>query len=243
MKKLFIPLISILILASCNSSTSFEKVECEPEGGGYSVFKPCREYVFNARFWSAESELISEDKIWMMATGKPWEFQPESQKELAIQYEYDTSEVGQIVKASINQEIVSQPWERKEVTGIIENENRIWMHPFRSNQYAFTEVAPFPEVALPLEIGKTWGSSLQIYEGWGEWANSTLNKEYEIVDFEQLEIPYGQLEAWHISSITFAPFGNSTHNFWFHHELGFVKMVIHNYAGQTLEIELLEVID
>ncbi len=175
-----------------------------------------------------------------MATGNSWEYS-DQQQELLIAYEFDSTDVDRINGYAVNKSLDRLFWQKQEATGIIENESSIWMHPFRSNQYNFTEVAPFPSVRLPLEIGKTWSSTLSIYEGWGDWENSTLTNTYEIVGFEELQTPYGQLESWHVSSITEATFGNSTHNFWFHPELGFIKMVIHNYAGQTLEIELIEV--
>lgn len=236
-------LLIILFFSACKDSpSSFEKASCIEEGQSYRVFKPCRQYIFNAEFWDAEFNLISESRIWMMATGKPWDVQPELQSELAIQYEYHDQKVDEIVMVSVNQDFIGRPWKKKEVTGIIENDGSIWMHPFRSNQYGFTEVAPFPEVRTPLAIGKSWSGSLHIYEGWGDWSNVTLNDYYEVVSYEQVELPYKTLDAWQINSFTEAPFGNSTHNFWFHPELGFVKMIVKNYAGQILQIELIDVI-
>ncbi|PKQ63554.1 hypothetical protein BZG02_09285 [Labilibaculum filiforme] len=41
-------------------------------------------------------------------------------------------------------------------TGIIENENRIWLHPPRNDQYQIHEYTPFPEVRFPLKVGSKW---------------------------------------------------------------------------------------
>ena len=76
-----------------------------------------------------------------------------------------------------------------------------------------------------------------------DWSNSTLSNNYEILGYEEIETPYGELEAWHVSSYMSASFGTSTHNFWFHPDFGFVKMMIYNYAGQTMQIELIDVKD
>jgi len=130
-----------------------------------------------------------------------------------------------------------------EVTGVIEDEKSVWMHPFRSNQYNFTEVAPFPEVRFPLQVGATWSSKLTVYEGWGKWENSTIEDSHRIMGKENITVPFGELETWQVSSEASAPFGTSTQKVWFHEELGFVKIVIHNYQGQTLEIALAQVTD
>ncbi len=229
----------IAIIHGCEKSTPFENVACI-ESDSYVVFKPCRRLTYQAKFWDAGQNLISNNKIWIMATGNPWEYS-DRQQELYIAYEYDSSQIKRISNYVVNKTLNNINWKRKEVTGVIENKNSIWMHPFRSNQYNFMEVAPFPSVQLPLEVGKTWSSKLNIYNGWGDWSNTTLLNSYEIIGYEEIQTPFNSLEAWHINSRTEAPFGNSTNNFWLHTELGFVKMVIHNYAGQTLEIILTEV--
>lgn len=172
----------------------------------------------------------------MTATGNGWEHQPELQDEIVIQYAYDSYKIDFINQYSINPEL--QHWTKETNTGIIETASQTWMHPFRSNQYAFTEVAPFPSVKFPLEQGKIWSSNLNIYDGWGVWANSTLNNTYEVIGYETITTEFAKLEAWHISSVTVAEFGISTHNFWYNEEFGFVKMIIKNYKGQLLQFEL-----
>ncbi|MDF9794885.1 hypothetical protein OKW21_000148 [Catalinimonas alkaloidigena] len=54
------------------------------------------------------------------------------------------------------------------------------MHPFRDNQYHFTEVAAFPYVRLPLEVSKSWTNRLQLGEGWEDWENKNVYSEYKI---------------------------------------------------------------
>ena len=113
--------------------------------------------------------------------------------------------------------------------------------PFRSNQYIFTEVAAFPLVRFPLEVGTLWTSSLNIYEGWGRWSDKTLNHTYQVIAFESVDTEYRNMEAWHVTATTTAEFGTSIHDFWFNEDLGFIKMIVRNYAGQLLTIELNDV--
>lgn len=59
--------------------------------------------IYSAKFWDAEYNLISNEKIWMMATGKPWEVQPDRQMELLIQYTYDEDELKVLENHQVNQ--------------------------------------------------------------------------------------------------------------------------------------------
>lgn len=235
---------ALVFLASCNSrpESTFSKLECEKDNVSENsnlkrVFKPCREYIYSAKYWDQDFNLISDEYIWMMATGRDWEYQPESQDEIAIQYRFDESQREVIDSYNLNPEF-GHPWRKGEVTGVIETEDQVWMHPFRSNQYIFTEVAAFPSVRLPLEVGNTWNSGLNIYEGWGRWSDTSVNYNYQVLAFETIETAFKALEAWHVKSIAVGDFGTSVHDFWYHEEYGFVKMIVRNYGGQVLAFEL-----
>lgn len=244
MRSLYL-LVPILLVFSCSQPTSeFATIPCDPSIAADNpnvrrVFKPCREYIYVAKYWDHEYNLISKERIWMMATGNGWKVQPELQDELIVQYNYDSAKTDFLATYSINPEHVH--WNNRIVTGVIEDGSETWMHPFRDNQYAFTEVASFPSVKLPLELGKTWTSTFRIKEGWGVWANSTLNETYEVVDYEVVTVQYKNLEAWHIRGIATAEFGTSVHDFWYNEEYGFIRMFVKNYAGQMLQFDLAEV--
>ncbi|MEP3388636.1 MAG: hypothetical protein ABJO02_10640 [Reichenbachiella sp.] len=236
-----------IILIGCTSNGRFESLPCFPgieseNDNLRHIFKPCRQFIYEAKYWDEQYNLISNEKIWMMATGNDWEPQPESQDEIIIQYSYDEEEIDRINTFNINNSI-SHHWENKATTGVIENSNNTWMHPFRQNQYNFTEIAPFPSVTFPLEDGRTWESFLNIHEGWGDWSDTELKSHYQIIGKDTLHLNIGTIEAWHISSIAYAAFGNTTHDFWYNNDYGFMKMIIKNYNNQLLKFELIEVIE
>lgn len=207
-----------------------------------TVFKPCRELIYKAEFKTETGELISDSRIKMMAKGKRWQFQPEKQDEILIQYEFTQDDFDRNKKHQLNKGIISDKWEGEVTEGIIENIEQIWMHPFRFNQYNFTEVAPFPEVKLPLHIGKKWTGTVHIQEGWGDWENTHKYSKYEVVDKETIETNFGSIEnCWKIESKAKFELGQSTFDYWFNEKLGFVKMNYKNYGNQTLEIDLAEV--
>ena len=124
--------------------------------------------------------------------------------------------------------------------GIIERENQVWMHPIRCNQYLFSETAPFPEVFLPLKVGKKWGGRLHISTGWGIWENTVWRDRYRVKGNESRNLGVGNLEnCWRIEarSRNFR-FGTSRLTFWYHDELGFVEIKYLNYEKQMLHLTL-----
>ena len=235
---------TLLLITACGKKQpNFPFVACNPSAPKvnanlHRVFKPCRQYIFHALYSDDKNNLISDEYIWLMATGEGWQYQPESQDEVVIQYDFDTTRIDQVNQFSLNAKLSTKNWVRHEVTGVIENKQKTWMHPFRSNQYVFTEVAAFPMVKFPLEAGKTWDSNLNIHQGWGKWSNTTVNNKYEVIGYETVETEFKTLKAWHIRGRTLADFGDSVHDFWYNEDFGFVKMLVRNYENQVLSIEL-----
>ena len=120
----------------------------------------------------------------------------------------------------------------------------IFHHPFRDNQYYFTEIAPFPEVTYPLEIGNTWFGALNIGGGWGIWDGLRIETKHEIIDKESISIDGHKYDdCWKIVSSASSEFGESFLTMWFHEVYGFVKLNYVTYANQILQIELDEVIE
>lgn len=207
-----------------------------------TVFKPCRDIIYRATFKSAENELISNSRIEMMATGKRWEGSPDIQDAVVIQYEFTNEDFKRNQKHQLNKSTIKNDWAKEVVEGVIENAEEVWMHPFRFNQFNFTEVAPFPEVKFPLEIGKTWTGNLNIQQGWGDWENTHGYFEYEITGKENINTRFGEIEnCWKVVATSEYEFGKSKFDYWFSEKLGFVKMYYVNYGNQTLTIELEEV--
>ena len=207
------------------------------------VFKPCRIYAFDAAFYSASNKLISKERILLMATGKRWEHNPEKQDEILVKYEFDKESIDSINLYQLNKSAVSDEWWQTVSTGIRENVEEIWMHPFRSNQYNFTEVAPFPQIKFPLSVGKKWNdNTITLQEGWGDWSHMKVKSTFEILSKETVQTNYGELEnCWKVKAVSNFDLGQSEVTFWFHERFGFVKLNYVNYGGQKLNIELTQI--
>lgn len=260
----------LILLAGCTSNHKFEfpSIECQkgpmPEYDGKEVslkkdgvaykdtiiekiekrrdiFKPCRTYYYNALFSDKNGKTITDSRIMLVATGKRWSFNPEIQDEVVVQYEFDQEDIAKGKKFEINKTLHKSGWVRESRTGIIENVEQIWMHPFRNNQFSSTEVAPFPQIRFPLKIGKTWFGGLHIQQGWGDWENTSGNFSYRVDKQEDIKIAYGNIKGcWFITSESSYPFGKSKLNYWFSEQFGFVRMEYQNYAGQKIKIELMK---
>ena len=207
------------------------------------VFKPCRIYAFDAAFYSASNKLISKERILLMATGKRWELHPEKQDEILVKYEFDKESIDSINLYQLNKSAVSDEWWQTVSTGIRENVEEIWMHPFRYNQYNFTEVAPFPQIKFPLSVGKKWNdNTITLQEGWGDWSHMNVRSTFEILSKETVQTNYGELEnCWKVKAVSNFDLGQSEVTYWFHEQYGFVKLNYVNYGGQKLNIELTQI--
>ncbi len=219
---------------SCNTSSDYLDA---------SVYKPCNEFIFKSKYWF-KGELISDEEVSIFITGNRWEYESSQVEALHIyRSEIDENTIEKIRSFGINNEINDRDWVKQSKTGIIDNQTMIFLHPFRDNQYYFTEIAPFPEIFYPLYAGKKWSVALNIGEGWGIWNGQRLETSYEILDSESVTIN-GKImnNCWKISSNAISDFGVSYLTMWFHEEFGFVKLNYVTYASQNLQLELVEII-
>ena len=133
-----------------------------------------------------------------------------------------------------------QNWTGKNGQGIIENIENVWIHPIQSNQYKFTEVAPFPEANLPLQKGKKWEGTTTGIIGWGEWDGQTVKSKYKISGQEIYLLGDLKIDCWVIKSVARCSSGKSKLTTLFNEEYGFVKMEYQNYENEKLVFELIK---
>jgi hypothetical protein len=116
----------------------------------------------------------------------------------------------------VNEEYTSNP----------QTNDEFWIHPFRANQYAYAEVAPFPEARIQkLKIGETWKGGAFILSGWGNLKGRMRNL-YQVMDNEQFSLMDQIIkDCWHIKGIgKHNRLGISTINYLYHKEYGFLLM-------------------
>ena len=132
------------------------------------------------------------------------------------------------------------------MSGVIENEANVWMHPPRDYYFEILELNPFPYIKEPFEIGNKWKWSLKIGDSWADerwktWQGSIENKyEYEIVDKRKLETELGELNCYLIKSNAKSRIGKTELTAFFHEKYGFVKLNYINIDGTKTNLELIE---
>lgn len=82
-------------------------------------------------------------------------------------------------------------------TGIVQNENRIWLHPPRIGPLEMLEAFPFPEVRFPLEVGRTWESSINVVSGFKELNGKKVSSVYKVIR-DSVSVSNGETEIWEI---------------------------------------------
>jgi len=115
-------------------------------------------------------------------------------------------------------------------TGVVENEQNVWIHPIRDGFFNSLETCPFPYVKKPLKIGLEWKDAMIIGQGWrgekwGEWNGQLLlNYNYKITGKELVKTSVGLIECFIIESIASSKIGKTKLKTYFSDIFGFVRL-------------------
>lgn len=133
------------------------------------------------------------------------------------------------------------------ISGLVENEMNVWLHPFRDRYFRILELNPFPYIKYPYQIGNTWEWSLKIGSGWGDprWCSwngrITNNYHYEITDQETIESKVGLVDCWVIEASATSEIGATGLVAYYNPQLGFIKMDFINIDKSKVHLELVSV--
>lgn len=131
-----------------------------------------------------------------------------------------------------------------EVTGAIENEMNVWIHPPRSNFFEILELNPFPYIKAPYKIGTKWNWKLKIGDHWSdkrwlEWKGGIENiYDYEIKEKKNISTKLGNLECYIIHANAKSSIGVTELISYFNPKFGFVKLEYKNIDGTKTILEL-----
>ena len=205
------------------------------------IFNKNRRYTFLATF-IRDKKVISENTISILSNEERWEIEPNIQEKITYEYNYTESDMSKF-EVYLNDLGITKSWSKKANTGIIENVKKIWMHPMRSNQYVTTEICPYPEVKFPLEIGKSWSSTMNLGKKWGIWSGKSGEFSYTVTDkvFENFTFLDKPLECWKVEATSFFEFGTSKLSFLFNEDYGFVNLSYNNYLNEEISFVLVNV--
>jgi hypothetical protein len=127
-------------------------------------------------------------------------------------------------------------------TGIVENENNVWLHPPRSGFFKSLETCPFPYIKLKKPIGYQWKDGMKIGEQWsnkiwGEWKGTlSLQYEYQLIGEEKISTKMGEINCIIIESKASSVIGINKLNAYYNDQHGFV--ILHYTFSNGVEIRL-----
>lgn len=130
------------------------------------------------------------------------------------------------------------------ISGVIENEANLWIHPPRDALFRVLELNPFPHVKYPLEIGSSWTGAMKIGDHWSDdrwliWEGSITNQyDYKIIAREALDTIWGTIMTYKVLATAKSRLGVTRLAAWFHEELGFVRLNYVNIDGSLINFRL-----
>lgn len=135
-----------------------------------------------------------------------------------------------------------------EMTGAVENEKNVWIHPPRSNFFEILELNPFPYIKAPYQVGTKWIWSLEIGDHWSdrrwlEWKGEIENHYiYEITGKKSISMKLGNLECYVVHAKAKSRIGDTELISYFNPKFGFVKLEYTNIdkTKTILELEKVE---
>ena len=134
-------------------------------------------------------------------------------------------------------------------TGVVENDNNIWIHPIRDGFFNALETAPFPFVKKPLKVGSQWNDEMRIGEGWehelwGQWEGKLdLNYSYIITGTTILNTEIGDIECYEVEGKATSVLGTSELKAYFSEKYGFVRLEYTFVNDLKVNLWLLEVLN
>ncbi len=194
-----------------------------------------RTYTYQIIYTDSTNQELTKEDLLIEPTGEIWE--ADKKQTLAdFSVNFRSADSIKLAPYPINEKM--KPWLRKWQEGVIQNESKIWMHPVRQNQYQLTEIAPFPEVKLPIELHKKWNNTLWIYKAFGSF-EGTVESEYEVIAFEERNYSFGKRRCWKINaSGHHNKLGENNVIYYFDEHYGFTEMHYHFFNGHKISLVL-----
>lgn len=228
-----------------------------------SIFAEGKEYVYQVAFIKANSDTLTNEKLIMLGKNQQWKFQ-KTQSEIEFHYFPDTVSLKNYTdpraayekrktknlkkKAKGKRGWNNYTWiNYKEVTGKFITDSFIWIHPPRSNQYAYHQMNAFPEIQYnELKVGGNWNSNLFTGRGFpnnkefvGTRKDTFEVKEKINVDFKDTTLE----DCWRIEITSIhSSKGETTAEYIFSKTHGFLKMDYLFYDGVRINYVLVDII-
>lgn len=194
-------------------------------------------------FYSVISDsIISKDKILML---KYYDIPSMNPGQFTISYDYCTSldKCKELIRNNKSQNKIAH----YEMTGVIIDKDKFWMHPPRSDNFRILEMNAFPYVEFKkniwnyeLDFGNHWGD-----KKWIEWEGRRKSEsKYKATDTKTIyRLENKDIECIEIETETIIPnLGNTNSVFYYNRDYGFLRMIFNTIDKKKIEFNLVKVI-
>lgn len=207
------------------------------------IFKEGRHMVYTAIRINVEGDTLANTTITMKPDGTGAHGNEAATLQSQVIYEYAYSEQDSIDHIEeVIQTVSKRFWLKLDTTGIIENEEKVWMHPFRHNEFFKAEVAPFPVVLFPISKEKmeAYRTKTVIVKDWGLYSGSYTENEYEYLGkVTKSYSDISELDCHRFKGTGYNNFnGLSKIDYYFNEDLGFVEMNYLTYDDDKIIFKL-----
>ncbi len=217
-------LLSMMVFQSCEPPPKFK-------------FERGKKLIYQVEYRDGMKKLICSETIDFIGTGEKTHFS-DKQDKIFYDFHYSSSDSANFVN---NPRLYpdftySKSWQKTFSQGIVQNENLLWMHPLRANQYRFTQDCPFPEVRFPLQVGMEWSGGVSR----GTDLKSPVKWKYKVErQGTYVSSTKKTKDCWFISSI--AEYGEIVNelNMVYHEHRGFILFDYNLFNGDNIKIELI----
>tara|TARA_R110001606_G_scaffold80186_7_gene184998 strand:+ start:57907 stop:58719 length:813 start_codon:yes stop_codon:yes gene_type:complete len=212
------------------------------------IFRVGTEFIYSYLYISPSGR-----ELRYKTTADGWEFvSPDSSDQATITNIIIKALPGQNDRPEYKQTVISYqltPQTTFSISGAIENEANLWVHPPRDDLFKVLEINPFPYVKFPLEIGNTWNWKLGIGDHWGDerwlkWEGDITNEyTYEVADSEVRSSKWGNLLCFETVSTAKSRLGETKLTSIFNEDVGFLEFNYVNIDGSQIRLTLIDKID
>jgi len=210
------------------------------------IFKKDRSIKYKAIRINEAGDTLANTFITMIPDGTGWGGEASDQSQVIYEYEYTDQDSLEHID-ELRTIVKTEFWIKRDTTGVIETEDRVWIHPIRNNEFFKTEIAPFPTVRFPIsnEAMKKAKSKIVIMRNWGTYSPSETECEYSYVGIETKSYNgIGDLKCYKFSALAVnTTYGLSELEYYFNEDLGFVEMDYKTYDGDQILFTIHEIVD
>ena len=135
------------------------------------------------------------------------------------------------------------------MSGGVENEANLWLHPPRDQYFKILELNPFPYIKAPYEVGTEWTWQLTIGSQWSDprwkvWeGNITNDYTYKTIAKENIDTEIGSLDCLLIEGTATSDLGKTSLISYYNEDYGFVKLEYTNIDGSKTFLDILQIED